>query len=101
VADRKGVRTLPVPEDLPTGGGPALPAGLVSTAYERMISHGMDFGPFTRLAEVFRCRMEGRPDPPGPVAGTFVDGVRDMAVLDAIRRSATEGVTVTVDDGLP
>jgi predicted dehydrogenase len=101
VADRSGVRTLPVPEDLPTERGPALPEGLVSTAYERMISHGMDFGPYTRLAEVFRCRMEGRPDPPGPVAGTFVDGVRDMAVLDAIRRSAAEGMTVTVDDGLP
>ena len=38
----------------------------------------------------------GRARPPA----TFVDGVRDMAVLDAIRRSAAEGITVSVDDGL-
>jgi predicted dehydrogenase len=101
VADRHGTRTLPVPGDLPTGGGPPLPDGLVGTAYERMISHGMDFGPYTRLAEVLRCRMEGRPDPPGPAAATFVDGVRDVAVLDAVRCSAAEGITVSVDDGLP
>ena len=101
VADRHGTRTLPVPGDLPTGGGPPLPDGLVGTAYERMISHGMDFGPYTRLAEVLRCRMEGRPDPPGPAAATFVDGVRDVAVLDAVRCSAAEGSTVSVDDGLP
>ena len=61
----------------------------------------MDFGPYTRLAEVLRCRMEGRPDPPGPAAATFVDGVRDVAVLDAVRCSAAEGITVSVDDGLP
>jgi len=40
VADRDGTRTLPVPDDLPTGGGPPLPDGLVTTAYERMIAHG-------------------------------------------------------------
>jgi predicted dehydrogenase len=101
VADRDGTRTLPVPDDLPTGSGPPLPDGLVHTAYERMTAHGMDFGPYRRLAEVFRSRIEGRPDPPGPPPGTFVDGVRDIAVLDAVRRSADEGVTVTVDDGLP
>ena len=88
-------------DDLPTGSGPPLPEGLVGTAYERMISHGMDFGPYTRLAQVFRCRIEGRPDPAGPEAATFVDGVRDVAVLDAVRRSAAEAITVSVDDGLP
>ncbi len=100
VADRHGTRTLPVPDYLPTGVAPPLPDGLVTTAYERMISHGMDLAPYTRLAEVLRCRIEGRPDPPGPVAATFVDGVRDVAVLDAVRRSAAEGVTVRVEDGL-
>ena len=100
VADRNGTRTLPVPEDLPTGAVPPLPDGLVTTAYERMISHGMDLAPYTRLAEVLACRMAGRPDPPGPAAATFVDGVRDIAVLDAVKRSAAEGVTVVVDDGL-
>jgi len=98
VADGRGTRTLPVGEDLPTAGGPPLPDGLVDTAYERMISHGMDFGPYTRLAQVLRCRMEGRPPPPGPEAATFADGVRDVAVLDAIRRSAAERAWVEVED---
>jgi predicted dehydrogenase len=98
VADGHGTRTLPVGKDLPTGGGPPLPDGLVGTAYERMISHGMDFGPYTRLAEVLRCRMEGRTPPPGPGAATFADGVRDVAVLDAIRRSAAERAWVEVED---
>ena len=100
VADAAGTRTLPVSEDLPSGTAPPLPDGLVTTAYERMISHGMDFGPYTRLAEVLLSRIEGRPPPPGPEAATFVDGVRDMAVLDAIRRSAAERATVAVEDGL-
>jgi len=61
-----------------------------------MIGHGLDLGPFTRLAEHFRCRIEGVTPPPGPRPATFVDGVADMLVLDAIRRSAAEGTTVTL-----
>lgn len=100
VADASGTRTLPVPDFLPTGVAPPLPDGLVTTAYERMISHGMDLGPYTRLAEILACRMAGRPDPAGPAPATFVDGVRDIAVLEAVRRSAATGATVAVDDGL-
>ncbi len=100
VADRNGTRTLPVPDFLPSGTAPPLPDGMVTTAYERMISHGMDLAPYTRLAEVLQARMEGRPDPEGPQAATFADGVRDIAVLDAIRRSAAQGATVAVVDGL-
>ncbi len=101
VADRSGTRTLPVPEELsPPPPPPPLPDGLATTAYERMTAHGMDFGPYTRLAEVLRSRMEGRPDPPGPRPATFVDGVRNMAVVDAVRRSAAERSWVDVDDGL-
>ena len=101
VADANGTRTLPVTDDLPTASGPPLPDGLVTTTYERMTAHGLDFGPYTRLAEVLKARIDGQPDPPGPSAATFVDGVRDIAVLDAVRRSAAEGVTVSVEDGLP
>jgi predicted dehydrogenase len=97
VADARGTRSLPVPDDLPTATAPPLPEGLVNTVYEQMISHGMDFGPYTRLAEIFRCRIEGVPPPPGPAAATFADGVLDMAVVDAVRRSAAEREWVTVE----
>ena len=96
VADRSGTRTVPVADDLPAGAGPSLPDGLVTTAYERMISHGMDFAPYTRLAEIFRCLIEGSPPPPGPPAADFADGVRQMAVLDAVRTSAAERAWVEV-----
>jgi predicted dehydrogenase len=98
VADRSGTRTLPAPEDLATGdSAPPLPEGLVNTVYERMISHGMDFGPYTRLAEVFRDRILGRDPPAGPRAATFTDGVAQMAVLDAVRRSAAGQAVVQVN----
>jgi predicted dehydrogenase len=98
VADRNGTRTLPVPDDLPIEKAPPLPDGLVRTTYERMISHGMDLGPYTRLARELRLRMEGRTPSPGPSPGTFVDGVKDMLVLDAIRRSAAERSWVAVEE---
>ena len=53
---------------------------------------GIDVGPYTRLAEQFRARIEGatraRVD---PAPATFADGVATMEVLDAIRQSAREG----------
>jgi predicted dehydrogenase len=98
VADRDGNRTVPVPEDLVFDRtAPPLPEGIVTTMYERMISHGMDFGPYTRLAEFLRDRMLGKDVPPEPRAATFIDGVAQMLVLDAARRSAREGSTIEVE----
>jgi predicted dehydrogenase len=99
VADRDGIRTVPIPIDLKFDRTtpPSLPEGIVITMYERMISHGMDFGPYTRLAEVLRDRMLKKAIPPEPRAATFVDGVAQMKVLDAARRSAQEGTTVEVE----
>jgi predicted dehydrogenase len=56
-----------------------------------MIGHGLDLGAYTRLAEHFRTRITGAAAPPGPEPATFADGVADMVVLDAMRRSAREG----------
>jgi hypothetical protein len=59
-------------------------------------------GPYTRLCEVLRAGVEGRPaDSPVPVP-TFADGVACMEVLDAIRASAAaHGALVTVGAGHP
>jgi predicted dehydrogenase len=96
VADGSGARKLAVPDDLRTAPPSAPPAGLFTTTYERMIGHGLDLGPFTRLAEHFRARIEGVAPPPGPQPATFADGLADMLVLDAIRRSDAERTTVTL-----
>ena len=97
VADRHGSRQVPVGDDLLDGRPQRLPDGVVHTAYDRMIAHGLDLVPYTRLSERFRDLILGRPVPDSPRAATFADGVAAMAVLDAIRQSAAEHSTVSVD----
>jgi predicted dehydrogenase len=90
VADARGVRALPVPEDLHLDSPPPLPEGAVTTTYERMITFGVEYGPYVRLAAAFGDRIHGRPVS-GPQPATFVDGVAQMVVLDAITSSAASG----------
>jgi predicted dehydrogenase len=90
VASADGVRTLPSIESMPNLSAPLLPTGSVSTTYERMITFGVEYGPYTRLAAAFGDLILGRPTPDPPPA-TFADGVAMMTVLDAIRRSAAAG----------
>jgi predicted dehydrogenase len=87
VARLGGVVTRPVPEDTGTHPAPALPEGAVRTTYERMITFGVEFGPYTRLTAAFRDLIAGK-EPAGPTPATFVDGVAQMAVLEAIMESA-------------
>ncbi len=56
VADRAGTHTVPVGTDLGTGHQQPepLPPGVLHSAYDRMIAHGFDLGPYTRLAAAFR-----------------------------------------------
>jgi predicted dehydrogenase len=96
VADRDGARTVEVPEDLRLPPPDPPPADLLHTAYDRLHAGGIDLGPFTRLCEVFRDRILGRPVADDPIPPTFADGVANMAVLDAIRRSAALGRSVAV-----
>jgi predicted dehydrogenase len=91
VADRSGTRQLPVPEELRAGPPEPAPADALHSAYERMIAHGMDVAPYTQLARVFRQRIRGEPTPAWARPAAFSDGVAQMEVLDAIRRSAAEG----------
>jgi predicted dehydrogenase len=99
VTDQAGTRAVPVDEDLTdprAGNRDRLPDGVLHTAYDHMIAHGLDLPPYTRLAEAFRELIRGRPLPPGPAPATFADGVAAMEVLDAIRRSARERSWVRV-----
>jgi predicted dehydrogenase len=102
VADHDGTRNVPVDPALPTGAPEPLPPDVLHTAYDRMIAHGLDLGPYTCLVAAFRDRILGAdPEPaiaehPGPA--TFADGVAGMAVLDAARQSAREhGAWTPVD----
>jgi predicted dehydrogenase len=96
VTDGRGRRRLPVPDDLRTAAASPPPPALLTTTYEKMLGHGLDLGPYTRLAEHFRARIVGGTPPPGPSPATFADGVADMIVVDAMRRSAAERRTVVV-----
>ena len=90
MADRNGTRQLAVPDDLVTPPPEPPPADVLRTAYDHMIGLGLEMGAYTRLASTFRDLILQRPIPSHPKPATFVDGVAGMAVLDAIRRSASE-----------
>jgi predicted dehydrogenase len=94
-----GVQTLPPIDSMPDVRAPALPAGSVTTTYERMITFGVEYGPYTRLAASFRDLILKRPLS-GPAPANFADGVAMMTVLDAIRRSAADGGAWTDVEGV-
>jgi predicted dehydrogenase len=84
VADRDGTQRLDVPPDL------ALPRAPEESDDPRHRFTHLELGPYTRLCEVLRAAVDGRPaDAPVPVP-TFADGVACMEVMDAIRASAAD-----------
>jgi predicted dehydrogenase len=85
VANRDGVRDLPIPDDLVLPPAPAPAAAGSSNRF----SH-LELGPYTRLCEALRCGMEGRPIKTAVPLPTFRDGLACMEVLDAIRSSAQQ-----------
>ena len=89
LADADGVRRLDVPPDL------QLPAPPAESDDPRHRFTHLELGPFTRLCEVLRAGVEGRPLPDAVPPPTFADGVAEMRVLDAIRSSAASGGAVT------
>jgi len=90
LADREGSRKLDPPADLVVGPADPPPGDLMVTAYDFMHSTGIDMGPYTRLFSVLRSAIAGADLPSDPSPATFADGVADMEVMDAIRRSAAE-----------
>jgi predicted dehydrogenase len=91
-----GPEPVPAPLDLPVVPPVPPPAELLHTTYDMWHSMGIDLAPYTRLYGVLRDRVLGVPVPADPVAATFVDGVANQAVIDAIHRSAEEGITIDV-----
>jgi predicted dehydrogenase len=90
VASADGVRKRPVPAGTSEEVAPPLPEGAVQTTYEQMITFGVEYGPYVRLAAAFDDRIAGR-EISGPAPATFRDGVAQMAVLEAIMASAGAG----------
>ena len=88
LADRGGERRLPVPDDLVP---PAAPGE--SDDPRHRFTH-LELGPYTRLCEVPRGAVDGRPVEAAVAVPTFADGVACMDVLDAIRASAAAGGAV-------
>jgi predicted dehydrogenase len=82
-----GVETMAIPDGLAMEKAPALPDGAVRTTYERMITFGVEYGPYTHLTAAFRDLIAEQ-DVAGPQPATFADGVAQMAVLEAIMHSA-------------
>jgi predicted dehydrogenase len=94
VADADGTRDVACPLELAVGAPDPPPPDLLVSAYDLLHSTGIDIGPYTRLVERFRTRIEGAPGMLDPAPATFADGVASMEVLDAIRQSALEGRSV-------
>jgi len=91
LADRDGTRVLPVPDDLVPP-----PAPEQSDDPRHQFTH-LEVGPYTRLCEVLRAGVEGRPHAAPVPVPTFADGVACMEVLDAIRASAAaDGAVVSI-----
>ena len=88
VADRDGARQLAVPPDL------ALPSAPDESDDPRHRFTHLELGPYTRLCEVLRAGVDGRPHASPVAVPTFADGVASMLVLDAIRASAAAGGVV-------
>ncbi len=99
VADATGTRLVEIPADLEVAPPSPPPVDLMHTAYDFLHSTGLDFGPWTRMADTFRALIEGRETPADPAPATFADGVALMQVMDAIRRSAADRAMVAVDRG--
>ncbi len=97
IADRDGTRQVPVPDDLVLPPPDPPPGDLLVTAYDQLHAFGIDLPPYTRLYRTFADLVGGRPVPNDPKPATFADGVADMAVLDAIRKSDADRTWVKIE----
>jgi predicted dehydrogenase len=95
--DAQGSRVVPTPPDLIYPPPDPPPADLMATAYDLMHATGIDLAPYTRLFGAMRARLSGESWPDDPAPATFADGVANMVVVDAIRRSARDRTWVDIE----
>ena len=88
LSDRDGRRPLPVSADL------VLPPPPTASADARERYTHLELGPYTRLCEALLAGIEKRSQPTAVALPTFADGVAEMRVMDAIRKSAAAGGAV-------
>jgi predicted dehydrogenase len=90
LADQDGSRQLPVPPEF------EIPEP-TATFDPRELFSRIEIGPYTKLCEHFRERIQGREGDPSVVAATFADGLAATEVMDAIRHSAAnDGALIKV-----
>jgi predicted dehydrogenase len=93
-SDRTGRRVLPVPDDA------RLPATTNPSDDPRHRYTHLELGPYTKLCEAFRARIESKEPMTQVPIPTFADGVASIHVLDTVRRSAAAGgILVRPDAG--
>ena len=86
VADKTGTRELAMPDDLKLP-----PEPQPDTHPSRRLSH-FEIGPFTRLCETLRDRIDGKASRSPIAPASFHDGLACMKIMDAMRvSSASDG----------
>ena len=64
---------------------------------DRWHTQGFDVAPYAKLFGQMKAKIEGRTPPLPDPAGDFHDAAAGQAVLDAARKSATQGQWVEVE----
>jgi predicted dehydrogenase len=95
--DGRGPQQAEVPPEFMMPPPVPPPSELIQTAYDTLNATGTEIAPYTKVYEILAARVRGITVESDPEPATFADGVALQAVIDAIRRSATEHTTVTVD----
>ncbi len=93
-ADRNGQRDLTIPDDLILPQPPELTNDPRFERFEWQMMAAVEIAPYTQLCRAMRAAILGEPSPSPVKPATFADGLRNMAVIDAIHASAREGGTL-------